>query len=154
MFQAVLLCAVAAAHAGYASLYPHSGYASYYGNYQEHYPVATPLAHTPYYSHTPIVKAIAPVATSYSNVYKASSPSIPVVKSYHAPLAYHAPALSYAAPLAYKSYASPAYGYGSYGYGGLGYGHGLSYGHGLGYSQGLGYGYGQGLGYGYGSYLH
>lgn len=162
----MLLSAVAAVSADYASLYPHSshgygqgygygsgyGYGTYGADYLDHYS-------TPYYAPT-VVKAVAPVATSYANVYKANTPSYPVHKSYG----------QYSSSPYYKSYAyaAPAYGY-SHGYDSLGYGYGhqdLGYGYGVGHGAGYGYGgygyghglgaasYGHGLGYGYGGYLH
>uniref|UniRef100_A0A182NJV2 Uncharacterized protein n=1 Tax=Anopheles dirus TaxID=7168 RepID=A0A182NJV2_9DIPT len=70
--------------------------------------VAAPVAYAaPAYHAAPLVKAVAPVATSYANTYKVSvkapvAYAAPAVVS-HAPVAYAAPA--YAAP----AYAAPAY---------------------------------------------
>lgn len=143
---------------GYGGL---GGLGGYYGGPLGYggYGHATPVAYA-----APVVKTIAPVATSYQNSYQVSArvltltrvrlvaeshglcvipfasfiqiskAAIPV--HYAAPAVIKAPVVA-AAPVAYA--AAPAYGLGhELGYGGVGYGHGYSHGYGLGH--GLGYG--------------
>ncbi|XP_026293691.1 cuticle protein 65-like [Frankliniella occidentalis] len=146
----VLSALLAVASAGYVAdhygggLGGYGGYGGYGGGYGGSYyggalgyGHAAPLA----YAAAPVVKTIAPVATSYQNSYQISKSAYPV--HYASPAIVKAPIVA-AAPLAV---AAPAYG--------LGYGHG--YGHeysglgyaGHGYSAGLG---GLGYGHGYGSH--
>ncbi|XP_059482704.1 glycine-rich protein-like [Neocloeon triangulifer] len=108
-----LLVAVASAEPGVLGYNNYNGYNAY-----NSYGYGSPYGH---YAATPVVKAIAPVATSYANVHS----------------------VSHAAPIAYRyGHNALAYGrtYGSYGrtYGSYGRNYGQSYGA---YPSSYGYGY-------------
>ncbi|CAD7006546.1 unnamed protein product [Ceratitis capitata] len=116
------LCAVASA--GYLGGYGLGGHGLGYGlGYGGYSGIVAPAAyHAPlWHQHqfapivaAPIVKTIAPVATSYANTYKVATKAIPVVHA--APAVYAAPA--YHTASTYHGSLSP-YGlnYGSYGHG-------------------------------------